>query len=136
LIIQADRLPVEATMAQEAKILADEINKSSRLNKISAARWRNSEAGERAQSRPMPWGKATYIRGQRSSGTARRVKRARRSNVAVLATVRKGRMWRVQITAPNGRVLFFGRFSSEKGAREWIAAHTPLMIPQTESTGS
>jgi hypothetical protein len=43
-----------------------------------------------------------------------------------LVTVRKGRMWRVQITAPNGSVRLFGRFSSEKSAREWMAAHAGL----------
>jgi hypothetical protein len=72
-----------------------------------------------------------YSRKQRSGGTARRVKRARRSHLAMpakLATVRKGRMWRVQITAPNGSVRLFGRFSSEKRAREWIAAYPWLTV--------
>ena len=68
-----------------------------------------------------------YSRGRRSGGTARRAKHVRRSHLAMpakkLVTVRKGRMWRVQITAPNGSVRLFGRFSSEKSAREWIAAH-------------
>jgi hypothetical protein len=38
-------------------------------------------------------------------------------------------MWRVQITAPDGSVRLFGRFSSEKNAREWIAAHAWLTVP-------
>jgi hypothetical protein len=39
---------------------------------------------------------------------------------------RKGRMWRVQIMQSNFSVRYFGRFSSEKRAREWIAAHVCL----------
>ena len=31
----------------------------------------------------------------------------------------------MQITAVNGYMRLFGRFSSEKSAREWIAAHAP-----------
>jgi hypothetical protein len=42
---------------------------------------------------------------------------------AVLAAVRKGRKWRVQITQP-GLVRYFGRFTSKKRARDWISAHT------------
>jgi hypothetical protein len=98
--------------------LADEIKKLSRLKKISATRWCNSEKGQRAQSRQL-----------RSGGTRGRIKHARRSHIAMLATVRKGHLWRVQITAPNGSVRFFGRFSSEKSAGEWIAAHAPLRVP-------
>jgi len=71
-----------------------------------------------------------YSRGRRSGGTARRAKHVRRFHLAMpakkLVTVRKGRMWRVQITAPNGSVRLFGRFSSEKSAREWMAAHAGL----------
>jgi hypothetical protein len=76
-------------------------------------------------------------------GTARRVvkSRARRSHLrskqhnvrTVLSVVRKGRMWRVQITRLNGSVRYFGRFSSEKRAREWIAAHS--RIGQVEMMG-
>ena len=40
-----------------------------------------------------------------------------------LIPVRRGRRWRVMMTAPNGSVRLFGRFYSEKRAREWIAAH-------------
>jgi hypothetical protein len=72
-----------------------------------------------------------YGGGQRSGGTARRVKRARRSHVPMsynLTTVRKGRMWRVRITAPNGYMRLFGRFSSEQKALEWIAAHASLRV--------
>jgi len=72
-------------------------------------------------------------------GTARRVakSRARRSHLrskqhnvrAVLSVVRKGRMWRVQITRPNGCVRYFGRFRSATRARDWIAAHAFLINP-------
>jgi hypothetical protein len=37
-------------------------------------------------------------------------------------------MWRVQIIQPNGSVRYFGRFTSEKRAREWITAHAWLMV--------
>jgi hypothetical protein len=40
----------------------------------------------------------------------------------LMSPVRKGGMWRVQIIQPNGSVRYFGRFSLEKRAREWIAA--------------
>jgi hypothetical protein len=46
-----------------------------------------------------------------------------------LSVVRKGRMWRVQITRPNGCVRYFGRFSSAARARDWIAAHACLINP-------
>ena len=55
-----------------------------------------------------------------------------RSHITMLVTVRKGQMWRVQITPPNGSVRLFGRFSSEKSAREWMAAHAPLTVPHTQ----
>jgi hypothetical protein len=73
-----------------------------------------------------------YCRGQRGAGTARRIKRAPRSHLSMspkLEPLRKGRMWRVQIIQPNGSVRYFGRFTSERRAREWIAAHAWLMIP-------
>ena len=72
-------------------------------------------------------------------GTAQRVvkSRARRSHFrskqhnvrTVLSVVRKGRMWRVQITRPNGCVRYFGRFRSATRARDWIAAHACRINP-------
>ena len=59
-------------------------------------------------------------------GTARRVQRPRRSHFW-MSSIRKGRMWRVQITQPDGYVRYFGRFSSERRAREWIAEHACLI---------
>jgi hypothetical protein len=43
-----------------------------------------------------------------------------------MSPMRKGRMWRVQIMQSNFSVRYFGGFSSEKRAREWIAAHVRL----------
>jgi hypothetical protein len=69
-------------------------------------------------------------RRRQRGGTARRVKRARRSHLSMspeLEPLRKGRMWRVQIIQPNGSVPYFGRFTSEKRVREWITAHAWLI---------
>jgi hypothetical protein len=33
---------------------------------------------------------------------------------------------------PNGSVHYFGRFSSKKGAREWIISHAWLTAPVTK----
>jgi len=76
---------------------------------------------------------------RRRGGTARRVKaRSRRSHFSmlpklapemstVLSPVQKGRRWRVQIKQPDGSARYFGRFASEKRAREWIAVHACLI---------
>jgi hypothetical protein len=45
----------------------------------------------------------------------------------VLSPVQKGRKWRVEIKQPDGSVRYFGRFSSERRAREWIAVHACLI---------
>jgi len=45
--------------------------------------------------------------------------------------VQKGRIWRVQITWPNGKLNYVGKFSSEKDAIEWIEAHARLTEPVT-----
>jgi hypothetical protein len=63
---------------------------------------------------------------RRWGGTPRRAQRARRSHFW-MSSIRKGRMWRVQITQPDGSVRYFGRFSSERRAREWIAVHACLI---------
>jgi hypothetical protein len=62
---------------------------------------------------------------RRWGGRARRVQRTRRSHLWMLP-MRRGRMWRVQIMQSNFSVRYFGRFSSEKRAREWIAEHVCL----------
>jgi hypothetical protein len=60
------------------------------------------------------------------------VQRTRRSHFW-MSPIRKGRMWRVQIMQPDGSVRYFGRFSSEKRAREWIAVHALLTNHLTEN---
>jgi len=50
----------------------------------------------------------------------------------VLLAVQEGNFWRVQIVWPNGSVHYFGRFSSKKGAREWIISHAWLTAPVTK----
>jgi hypothetical protein len=77
-----------------------------------------------------------YSRKDRRDGITRPVKQVRCSShvmSAKFATVRRGRMWRVQITEPNGSVRLFGRFTSENRAREWIAAHSWLASPADTS---
>jgi hypothetical protein len=55
-------------------------------------------------------------------------------HVVTLALMRKGEAWRVQIIAQNRFVRLFGRFYSEKSAREWIAAHAALRVPHIGRT--
>jgi hypothetical protein len=52
----------------------------------------------------------------------------------ILSAVQEGNIWRVQIVWPNGSVHYFGRFSSEKGAREWVTNHAWLTLPVTKKT--
>jgi hypothetical protein len=83
-----------------------------------------------------PGGGRMACRRRANAVTAQRVvkSRARRSHLrsnqhnvrTVLSVVRKGRMWRVQITRPNGCVCYFGRFRSATRARDWIAAHARI----------
>jgi len=48
--------------------------------------------------------------------------------------VTAGGIWRVRMTWPNGTVRYFGKFTSEKEAIEWISAHPrPTKFP-TEGT--
>ena len=61
----------------------------------------------------------------------------RHGNVGtVLSAVRQGGFWRVRIAWPNARVHYFGKFTSEKDAIEWITAHAWLTKPVTEDTVS
>jgi hypothetical protein len=43
--------------------------------------------------------------------------------------VEESGIWRVQIAWPNGAVRFFGKFTSEKDAVDWINAHSNLTKP-------
>src|SRR5262249_8406546 len=89
---------------------------------------------QRARMRRSPgWG--MYSRKDRRGGITRPVKQVRCSRAVIsakFATVRRGRMWRVQITEPNGSVRLFGRFTSENRAREWIVA--PLWLASQADT--
>ena len=100
----------------------------------SEPRSRQSGANWRTLSRR--WGDGLSETSERGVTAQRVVKsRVRRSHLrrqqhnvrTVLSVVRKGRMWRVQITRPNGCVRYFGRFSSATRARDWIAAHACLI---------
>jgi hypothetical protein len=48
-----------------------------------------------------------------------------------LSPVKESGIWRVQITWPNGKVNYVGKFFSEKDAIEWIEAHPRLTEPVT-----
>jgi hypothetical protein len=48
--------------------------------------------------------------------------------------VATGGIWRVRMTWPNGTVRYFGKFTSEKEAIEWISAHPRLTKFPTENT--
>ena len=48
----------------------------------------------------------------------------------------RARIWRVRITWPNGKANYFGRFSSEKDAIEWVEAHARLTESRHRRTGS
>jgi hypothetical protein len=41
----------------------------------------------------------------------------------VLASVKVGDRWRVQIAWPNGNTKYFGKFGSEQEASGWISKH-------------
>jgi len=51
---------------------------------------------------------------------------------ALLSPVQEGRIWRVRIVWANGAVHHFGKFTSEKEASRWIAAHPQLTKPVAE----
>ena len=53
---------------------------------------------------------------------------------AVLFPVREGKIWRVEIVWPNGAVNHSGKFTSEKDAVDWIAAHSRLTMPAGENS--
>jgi hypothetical protein len=50
----------------------------------------------------------------------------------LLSPVQEGRIWRVRILWANGAIHHFGKFTSEKDAVGWIAAHSQLTKPLTE----
>jgi hypothetical protein len=52
--------------------------------------------------------------------------------LTVLSPVQKGPIWRVQMAWPNGNAHYFGKFTSEKDASDWITAHPWLAERQAE----
>ena len=44
--------------------------------------------------------------------------------------VQEGGIWRVQIVWPNRHVNYFGKFTSERDAIDWINAHPNLTKPE------
>jgi hypothetical protein len=49
----------------------------------------------------------------------------------LLSSVQQGRIWRVKVLWPNGKVNYVGKFSSENDAIKWIEAHPRLTEPAT-----
>jgi hypothetical protein len=52
--------------------------------------------------------------------------------LTVLSSVQEGPIWRVRIAWPNGIVHYFGKFTSEKDACDWISARPWLAERQAE----
>ena len=49
---------------------------------------------------------------------------------AQLSPVQEGDIWRVKIVWPNRAVHYFGKFTSERDATDWINAHPNLTKPE------
>jgi hypothetical protein len=49
---------------------------------------------------------------------------------AILSSVQDRKIWRVKIVWPNRHVHYFGKFTSERDAVEWINAHPNLTRPE------
>jgi hypothetical protein len=52
---------------------------------------------------------------------------------AQLSPVQKDGIWRVKIVWPNRAVHYFGKFTSERDAIDWINAHPRLTGPVAEN---
>lgn len=59
-----------------------------------------------------------------------------KSESTVLSSFQEDGVWRVRIEWPNGAVHYFGSFSSEKEAAQWIDDHTWLTVPANKNTGA
>jgi hypothetical protein len=59
-----------------------------------------------------------------------------KSESTVLSSFQENGVWRVRIEWPNGAVHYFGNFSSEKKAAQWIDDHTWLTIPANKNTSA
>jgi hypothetical protein len=49
---------------------------------------------------------------------------------ALLSPVQDGQIWRVKIVWANRAVHHYGKFTSERGATDWINAHPNLTKPE------
>jgi hypothetical protein len=49
---------------------------------------------------------------------------------ALLSPLREGDIWRVRVVWPNRAVHYFGKFTSERDATDWINAHPRLTKPE------
>jgi hypothetical protein len=47
----------------------------------------------------------------------------------LLLPMQEGEIWRVQIVWPNGKVNYFGKFTSERDVIDWVNAHSNLTKP-------
>jgi hypothetical protein len=59
-----------------------------------------------------------------------------KSESTVLSSFQEDGVWRVRIEWPNGAVHYFGSFTSEKEALQWIDDHAWLTIPGVNNTGA
>lgn len=59
-----------------------------------------------------------------------------KSESTVLSSFQENGVWRVRIEWPNGAVHYFGSFSSEKEAAQWIDDHAWLTVPVIKNTGA
>jgi hypothetical protein len=59
-----------------------------------------------------------------------------KSESTVLSSFQEDGVWRVRIEWPNGAVHYFGSFSSEKEAAQWIDDHAWLTVPANKNTGA
>jgi hypothetical protein len=59
-----------------------------------------------------------------------------KSESTVLSSFQENGVWRVRIEWPNGGVHYFGSFSSEKEAAQWVDDHVWLTAPAIKNTGA
>jgi hypothetical protein len=52
------------------------------------------------------------------------------SMAAILSSAKVGSIWQVRIAWPNGAVHYFGKFTAEQDAIDWINAHPGLGRPE------
>jgi hypothetical protein len=52
------------------------------------------------------------------------------TTAAILSSAKVGSVWQVRAAWPNRAVHYFGKFTSEQGAIDWINAHPGLGRPE------